>query len=640
MAHTYDTKVQFTTGSSDPTDVTYTCGSGATLLVLLIVGAGTTLRTGGNPTYNGVEMTLGDTNYNAETFCEFYYMLDPPTGSALTIRIQNDNARTIFGCAASFKAASGYTTQLRTCSKTSGTTANPGGPTMTGLATGDVIVSILGTGDNTFAPSAQTGTVLYTYDPAAYGMGSQYYITPDTADRSLTWTEATADDWQTVCTSFKEVAINYTLTMSNASLSSKSDNIVLAQQHTLAINNAAFTLTAANIALIEHRTLAINNASVNHAAENIVLIASISLVVSSATITFAAVPDIGAYEYEIRLFQAHTLAVQDAAHTLTSENVALFQAHTLSGVGDCACSHASESPALIEHKTLTGVADCSITHKSDVIALVENKTLSMSSATLGHSVENVVLEYIEETQVIPDPASFAVSAEGSIVLVQQHTLAVNDSAVSHSADNIALVPDWALVVDAAALAVTSENVTLLLTAMLEMNDASVSSSAENVTLVYASTLVVHDAALALTSGNIALAQQHLLAMNDASFALAATSPTLERTHVLAVDNVACALASASVDLFQAHTLSTDSASISHEAKNIILATPQMAVLEPDSAMFAITAHRIMMIKTTEELLHSVDMDPREYFQNADSRTYVRLSGERAYIRSVEPRMRP
>ena len=205
MAHTYDTKVQFLTGATDPRAFNYTCGAGSTLLVLLIVGAGTTYRTGADPTYNGVAFTLGDKNVNLETFCELWYMLAPPTGSALSVSIENDNTRTIFGCAASFKAGTGYGSALRTCSKVTGTTVNPGGPTMTGLAAGDVIVSVIGTGDNTFAPSAQTGTIIYTYDPAAYGMSSQYYITPDTADRSLTWTEATADDWQTVVASFREV---------------------------------------------------------------------------------------------------------------------------------------------------------------------------------------------------------------------------------------------------------------------------------------------------------------------------------------------------------------------------------------------------------------------------------------------------
>src|SRR4030042_4824564 len=151
MAHTYDTKVQFTTGAADPREFSYTCGSGSTLLVLLIVGAGTTYRTGADPTYNGMPFTFGDKNVNLETFNELWYMVDPPTGSAYTIQIQNDNTRTIFGCAASFKAATGYTSALRTCSKTTGNTANPGGPTMTGLAAGEGICFGMGPGGKPFA---------------------------------------------------------------------------------------------------------------------------------------------------------------------------------------------------------------------------------------------------------------------------------------------------------------------------------------------------------------------------------------------------------------------------------------------------------------------------------------------------------
>ena len=66
MAHTYDTKANLIRGrSASGRDLSYTCGAGATLLVLGIVVDGLTARTGGAPTYNGVALTQASTNAQA-----------------------------------------------------------------------------------------------------------------------------------------------------------------------------------------------------------------------------------------------------------------------------------------------------------------------------------------------------------------------------------------------------------------------------------------------------------------------------------------------------------------------------------------------------------------------------------------------
>ena len=133
MAHTYDTKAE-TNGATNPLTLSYTCGSGATLLVLCIVVSGGTLRTGGKPTYDGVEMTTvyEGIKYSSspEANVSMYYLIKPPTGSEKTISVPNTTAtpRTMWLSASSYKAQSGYTS------------AYDVGQTKTGLAASPVFV--------------------------------------------------------------------------------------------------------------------------------------------------------------------------------------------------------------------------------------------------------------------------------------------------------------------------------------------------------------------------------------------------------------------------------------------------------------------------------------------------------------------
>ena len=213
MAHTYDTKANLARGrSSQGRDLSYTCGSGATLLVLGIVVDGLTVpaRTGGAPTYNGVALTQAGTNAQAsggETTVELWYLLNPPTGSAYTIHIPDDNNVYFTAEASSYKAASGYTSGLRTADIASGTSTNPTGPTHTGLASGDVIVAAIGSGATTWNPSGRTGVQLYDVDDGSYGDGGQYLIKTDANNTAMAWTFGTSDDWAIVSAVFKEAQL-------------------------------------------------------------------------------------------------------------------------------------------------------------------------------------------------------------------------------------------------------------------------------------------------------------------------------------------------------------------------------------------------------------------------------------------------
>ena len=132
---TYDTKAnKARSRNSSGLTLSYTCGAGATLLVLGIVVDGLTARTGGAPTYNGVALTQASINAQAvagETTVELWYLLSPPTGAAYNLAVPDDNNVYLTLEASSYKAQSGYTSALRTADLGTGTGTNPTGPTHT-----------------------------------------------------------------------------------------------------------------------------------------------------------------------------------------------------------------------------------------------------------------------------------------------------------------------------------------------------------------------------------------------------------------------------------------------------------------------------------------------------------------------------
>ena len=125
-AHTFDT-TNFFEGTASPLEASYTCGSGATLLVVGIVAHGATARTGGAPTYNSVAMTqVGETRSSGqEAVVEMWYLPSPPTGSAYTISVPNSGSLTLHVIASSYKAQSGYTSTLDVTNYATGSSTNP-----------------------------------------------------------------------------------------------------------------------------------------------------------------------------------------------------------------------------------------------------------------------------------------------------------------------------------------------------------------------------------------------------------------------------------------------------------------------------------------------------------------------------------
>src|SRR4030042_2065518 len=220
MALSYDTKARIpatalsTTASAATAN--YTCGANAEVLVVMILYAGVTARTGGAPTYNGVALTQAESRQGVtEASCELWYMLAPPTGSAYSINVPNSGGRTMWVYVASGNAASGYTCALDDTGINATTNSNPF-VTIVTTTTGCLIFAVVASGDNTFAPTTRTGTSLYEEDIAAYGGAGQYYVMAGSGSQNMSWTEATSDDYGAIAAAFKEVLAAILLTIQDA----------------------------------------------------------------------------------------------------------------------------------------------------------------------------------------------------------------------------------------------------------------------------------------------------------------------------------------------------------------------------------------------------------------------------------------
>jgi hypothetical protein len=200
-----------TTTNANPATFTINCPAGTTVLWLGIVAGGTTARSGGAPTYDGVAMTAGRAKTNAggtpEECAETWYMLRPPTGSAYTISVPNSGTLAMTLIAACASAASGNTSvQANAAVGTGGNSTNPSTTGPTGTA-GDIEFSIVGNGATTWNPTGRSGTQLYDWDAGSWGVGAQYRVSAGTSGSTHSWTFATSEDWVIAVDRFKEQAI-------------------------------------------------------------------------------------------------------------------------------------------------------------------------------------------------------------------------------------------------------------------------------------------------------------------------------------------------------------------------------------------------------------------------------------------------
>lgn len=210
MAHIFGKNSTRTSSAGNPiTTASFTIASDETVLVLMLNVQSGTSRAGGAPTFAGRTMTQANSTQKAvtspEVSAELWYLINPPVGS-WTCTIPNTGALTIFFTLATGKAKAGGRSAFDVASGSNNTSTNPTPGSVTTTEDGDIGFAIVATGAQTWAPSAQAGTVIANTDDGATGGGEQVLQQSTRAAIDLNWTFATSDDWGAVAVFFKEVS--------------------------------------------------------------------------------------------------------------------------------------------------------------------------------------------------------------------------------------------------------------------------------------------------------------------------------------------------------------------------------------------------------------------------------------------------
>jgi hypothetical protein len=217
-AHTFDNKSQYRTTSwsnANPGNLSFTAGSGASVMVLTIFTAGASYRTAGNPTFNGKSFTsLGRNRYTStpEGSSEMWYLLltSADTGSAYTVSVPNAaTSRAISYHVSTFKSATGVSALDINASKNA-LSSNPN-QSVTTTANGDVIVAGMFTGLQTAPIVTSPGTQINSSAATNYKGMSQYYLQANAGTQALGWTSSTSDDYSMQTAAFKAVPATYSL---------------------------------------------------------------------------------------------------------------------------------------------------------------------------------------------------------------------------------------------------------------------------------------------------------------------------------------------------------------------------------------------------------------------------------------------
>lgn len=203
-SHTFDAVSTYNgTGAAD--QLTHTCAAGTTILVLCVTVAANDF-TGTHVEYNGLPMTEVPSSPQdlAETISHIYYLIDPPTGSAYTIDVDNPATSRAMALSASSYISSTGKSAFDT--SVGAATSPDTDPTSTSITTGKdgcVIVNCSGSGNHT----SMTGnkTLLYYLNFGLRQAGHQYELKATAGSTTFEWDVGLVDDATHVLASFKPI---------------------------------------------------------------------------------------------------------------------------------------------------------------------------------------------------------------------------------------------------------------------------------------------------------------------------------------------------------------------------------------------------------------------------------------------------
>jgi hypothetical protein len=184
--------------------------AGETVMVVMLKVNGATDRAGGALTWGEYTLTQASTTQKAaaspEASTELWYLLNHRVASQ-TLTIPNSGALTVFYQVAFGRAAGGGKSKFNAAVGTNNTSANPSPGAIAGCLAGDIVFSTCASGATTWAPSAQSGTVIQNTDDGAHGGGTEYSLRASDGSFTPSWTQA-SDDWGAVAAAFSEIPPN------------------------------------------------------------------------------------------------------------------------------------------------------------------------------------------------------------------------------------------------------------------------------------------------------------------------------------------------------------------------------------------------------------------------------------------------
>lgn len=208
MAHTYALGQARASSAGNPITFSLQVLKGVTVLALLLKVNGATNRAGGAPTWGEFTLEQADTVQKAatspEASAELWYLLNPPAATK-TLTIPNTGALTVFYSVATGAAKAGGRSALDGAIGANGTSTNPAPGAIVTTDDGDIVFAVVATGAQTWAPSAQAGTIIANTDDGVHGGGEQYLLQTTKGSINLGWTFGTSDDWGAVAAAFKEI---------------------------------------------------------------------------------------------------------------------------------------------------------------------------------------------------------------------------------------------------------------------------------------------------------------------------------------------------------------------------------------------------------------------------------------------------
>lgn len=209
MAYTRTSIVARTSSNANPITQSVTVPAGCTVMVVLLNAIGASVRAGGSVTWGEFTLTAPTAAQIAaaspEASCEAWYLENPPQGVAKTLTIPNSGGLTIKYTVDGGTPVAGGRSKFHTSNGANNTAANPSPGAITIVEANEILWAVTAGGWQSWAPSAQAGTIIANTDDGATGGGEQYSINPALGSFTLNWTFATSDDWGAIVLAFREI---------------------------------------------------------------------------------------------------------------------------------------------------------------------------------------------------------------------------------------------------------------------------------------------------------------------------------------------------------------------------------------------------------------------------------------------------